>query len=182
MHLTKRALETLAYHGPHPRRDVRWDDLLPGFGVRVFSSGAKTFVLSYRHQGRKRLMTIGTFGVLTLDQARDRARKALVEVTDGIDPQGERERIAQGETLKDLCEAYLERYAKLHKKTWRDDDARIRDPILRNWGTLKVTALKRADIAALHRKIGAAHPYAANRLVELLARMFELGKLWGVSR
>lgn len=179
MHITKRVIETFDYRGPEPRKDIRWDDLLPGFGVRVFASGRKTFVLSYRHQGRKRLVTIGAFGVLTIDQARDRARKTLVELQDGTDPLAEKQRLAHGETVKDLCEAYLERYAKLHKKTWRDDAARIRDPILKRWGSLKITALKRTDIAALHRTIGAQHPYAANRLVELISRMYELARLWG---
>lgn len=181
MHLTKRHIEAFEYRGPEPRKDIRWDDQMPGFGVRVFASGRKTFALSYRHQGRKRLITIGAFGLLTVDQARDRARRTLVELQDGTDPLVEKQRVAHGETVKDLCEAYLERYAKQHKKTWRDDASRIRDPILRRWGALKITALKRADIdiAALHRTIGADHPYAANRLVELLSRIYELGKVWG---
>ncbi len=64
MHLTKRVIESLTYLGPAPRRDVRWDDLMPGFGVRVCPSGRKAFVLSFRPQGRKRMNTIGYFGVL----------------------------------------------------------------------------------------------------------------------
>ena len=179
MHLTKRTIEALAYRGPEPRKDIRWDDLLPNFGVRVYPSGRKTFVIGYRHHRRHRLMTLGTFGVLTLDLARDRARRELLAVTDGQDPLSERQRVAQGGTLKDLAKAYLERYAKLHKKTWRDDEARIKDPILKRWGSLPLTALKRADIAALHREIGLKHPYAANRLVELISRMYELAKMWG---
>jgi integrase len=179
MHITKRDIERFEYRGPEPRRDVRWDDQVPGLGVRVYVSGRKSFVLSFRHEGRKRLMTLGAFGVVTLDQARDRARRMLVELSDGTDPLAERQRIAQGETIKQLCDAYLERYAKRHKKTWRDDASRIREPILRLWGAHKLTALKRADVAALHRRIGAQHPYAANRVVELLSRMYELAKLWG---
>jgi integrase len=72
----------------------------------------------------------------------------------------------------------MERYARHHKKTWRDDEARIRAQILPRWGSLKLTALKRADIAAAHRSL-AEHPYAANRLVELLSKMYELAKIWG---
>ena len=179
MHLTKRVIDTFTYLGPEPRRDVRWDDLMPGFGVRVFSSGRKTFVLSYRHQERKRLMTIGAYGVLTVDQARDRARTHLVSVTDGNDPLAERTRLAQGETVKDLATAYLERYAKPHKKTWKQDEASLRDVIVKRWGSLKLTALKRADVGALHRMLGASHPYAANRTVELVSRMFTLASQWG---
>jgi hypothetical protein len=109
MHLTKRIIEALQYQGPEPRKDIRWHDCIPGFGVRVFPSGRKTFALSFRHQARKRLMKIGAFGVLTLEQARDRARAKLVALTDGVDPLAERQREARGETVKDLAEAYLER-------------------------------------------------------------------------
>ena len=105
MHLTKRVIDTFVYRGPLPRCDIRWDDLMPGFGVRVLPSGRKTFVLSFRHQARKRLMTIGAYGTLTIDQARNRARAHQVAVIDGHDPLAERLRVAQGETVKDLAAA-----------------------------------------------------------------------------
>ena len=78
MHITKRQIDSFVYEGKDGSRDVRWDDRLSGFGVRVYPSGLKSFVLSYRCQGRKRLMAIGRYGVLTLDMARDKARQALV--------------------------------------------------------------------------------------------------------
>jgi integrase len=180
MHLTKRVIDTFVYQGPMPRRDVSWDDLLPGFGVRLFPSGRKAFVLSYRHQGRKRLMTIGQYGVLTLDAARDRARAHLVSLVDGLDPLTERIRTAQGDTFKDLATLYLERYAKPHKKTWRQDEATLRDVLLPRWGSLKLAALPRTEVAALHRRIGLQYPYAANRMAELVSRMYELATQWGL--
>ena len=45
------------------------------------------------------------------------------------------------------------------------------------WGTLKAAALKRMDVAALHRRVGATLPYAANRIVELVSKMFALARL-----
>lgn len=178
MHLTKRVIDAFSYVGPAPRRCAIWDDLMPGFGVRAFPSGRKSFVLSYQHQQRKRLMTIGQYGVLTVDQARDRARAHLVSLVDGKDPLAERQRVAQGETVKDLATLYLERYAKPHKKTWRTDNAMLRDLILPRWGTLKLTALARTDVADLHRRMGLKHPYSANRMTELVSRMFELATQW----
>src|SRR3569832_2344227 len=68
MKLTKRAIDAMQYEGDGTSRDVRWDDELRGFGVRVYPSGQKAFVLSYRAQGRKRLMTIGAYGVQTVDR------------------------------------------------------------------------------------------------------------------
>ena len=78
MKLTKRTIDSTVYQGTNNARYVLWDDEVPGFGCRIFPSGAKSFVLSYRAAGRKRMMTIGTYGVLTLDPAyldRHAARK-----------------------------------------------------------------------------------------------------------
>ncbi len=83
MHLTKRLIDSYVYEGQKGDRDVRWDDRLPGFGVRNYPTGRKSFVLSYRLHGRKCLMVIGRYGVLTLDMARDTARQAMLDAGGG---------------------------------------------------------------------------------------------------
>ena len=78
--LTKRGIDAFRHPGGN-QRAIMWDTEVPGLGVRVYpKSDTKTFVVSYRHGGRKRLMKIGRYGVLTLDQARDEARDALALV------------------------------------------------------------------------------------------------------
>ena len=91
------------------------------------------------------------------------------------------DRKRQGESIKDLCAAYLEGYAKVHKKSWQEDQRRIDNRILPAGGSLKARAITRCDVAALHSKIGGkeGHPYEANRVRELIAKMFELAHLWG---
>ena len=69
MKITKRVIDGIVYQGIDGSRDVRWDDEIPGFGVRVYPNAKKSFVLSYRVNGRKRLMVLGAFGTLTLEQA-----------------------------------------------------------------------------------------------------------------
>jgi hypothetical protein len=59
-----------------------WDGHLKGLGARIDPSGAKTFVLRYRPKSHganspKRFVTIGRYGVLTVDEARNRAREIL---------------------------------------------------------------------------------------------------------
>ena len=95
MKLTKKAVDGFVYQSDGGKRDVRWDNLLPGFGVRIYPNNKKVFVLSYRTQGRKRLMTLGAYGVLTLDQARNSARRQLTSVLDGKDPLDLRKKAAQ---------------------------------------------------------------------------------------
>ena len=179
MKLTKRLIDRLAYRGENGNRDVRWDALLPGFGIRVYPNGKKSFVLNYRINGRKRLMVLGAFGALTLDQARNSARRHLAAIIDGTDPIEKRRKITAGNAVKDLAVVYLERHAKLHKKSWKDDERRIQKYILPAWRNLRVSNIKRADVAALHRKIGQHHPYEANRILELLSKMFSLARRWG---
>jgi integrase len=36
------------------------------------------------------------------------------------------------------------------------------------------------DIATLHAEIGRKHPYAANRLLEIIRKMYNLGRKWGL--
>jgi len=179
MKLTKKAIDGFKYKGDDQSRDVRWDDRLPGFGVRIYPTGRKAFVLSYRSKGRKRFLTLGTYGVLTLDQARGKARSLLGDVIDGKDPLEERKQASQGEIIKSLCREYLERYAKISKRSWKEDQRRLDRHIISKWGNIKVKSIKRSDVAALHHQIGKTAPYEANRILALLSKMFELAQRWG---
>jgi hypothetical protein len=69
-----------------------------GFGLRVYKSGARSFALRYRAAGRLRFYTIGKASILTLDEARERARELLVRIGDGEDPAADRRRSRDVET------------------------------------------------------------------------------------
>lgn len=63
--LTKKAIENMS---PEKDWDIRWDSELSGFGIRFYSGGKKSFILSYRVIGQKKLMIIGRYGAPTLDE------------------------------------------------------------------------------------------------------------------
>jgi hypothetical protein len=103
--LTKRAID--ATH-PKPDRDVFvWDNELPAYGLRVKPSGSKSFVLQYRNSAcRSRRLTLGRYGILTADQARELARNALAEVAQGRDPAEARAANREALTVAELVTEY----------------------------------------------------------------------------
>jgi integrase len=176
--LTKRYVEKLE---PSPSDDyVAWDDELPGFGVRVWPSGKRSYVLKYRtSSGRQRKATIGPHGVLTAEQARKRALNWLSEAKLGGDPAGTLSQDRKVGTVTDLAKQYMETHAKQKKKllSQEADERSLRLHILPRIGSLNVKEVSRADIAQLHHSMRKS-PIAANRVIALLSKMFNLAEKW----
>ena len=66
-------IKPLPYVGSRNEQCIYWDAHLSGFGVRVYPTGGRTFVCSYRISGRKRTVTLGRADILKLDTARKKA-------------------------------------------------------------------------------------------------------------
>ena len=162
--LTKRTIDTLK---PDRHRDTfLWDGELRGFGVRVKSSGTKTFIIQYRNlEGRTRRCVIGQYGVLTVEQARELAQKKLAAVIDGADPSAERHAIRQGLTVSALCDWYLteaeagrligRNRRPIKASSLSGDRSRIGLHIKPLIGNRVVSQLKLADIERLQGDIAA---------------------------
>ncbi len=160
--LTKRVIDGLQSDGSK-HGTLFWDDELKGFGIRVYPSGIKTFVVKFRvRSGRQRWLKIGPFGPLTAEQARDRAIMELARVVDGSDPADERDQLRAAITVGQLCDLYLEaadaglvigRKGTAKKaSTVESDRSRIDAHIKPLIGQLKATEIRRSDIETF--KIG----------------------------
>ena len=172
MQLTKKAIDGFRFKNGK-KQDIRWDSKLKGFGVRIYPTGKKSFVLSYRMNRRKHIVVIGRYGVFTLEQARKKAIKTLAEIQDGNNPSTQR-RNAQRNTFINFAEIYIERHAKLRKKTWREDERRIERHVLPVWKGLSLEGITKQDVADLHHNIGKTRPHEANRVLALISKIFNV--------
>lgn len=177
--LTKTLVERLR---PHAECDkFVWDSALPGFGLRVYPSGKRKYVVQYRTKdNRQRRVGIGQHGVLTAEGARIKARDILADVSKGKDPAAEKRAAREAPTVRDLADDYLERHAIPNKRpaSVDDDRAMLNRLVLPKLGSTKVATVSRPDIEKLHNKLRST-PYAANRLLALLSKMFNLAVAWG---
>jgi len=58
-----------------------FDDTIPGFGIRVSQGGTTSFFLFVGRKGARQRLAIGRYGIITLAQARTKARELLAERT-----------------------------------------------------------------------------------------------------
>jgi len=141
-----------------------WDGELKGFGVRVGSTGVKSYVLQYRNpDGRLRRSVYARFPVFSVDQARKEAIRMLADVTRGVDPADVKESKRTAPTIGEVCDWYLEeaeagrllgrRRLPIKASTVRMERSRIDRHIRPLIGHRKVNALKPADIEAMQADI-----------------------------
>ena len=180
MNLTKRSVETAVWHGRLGTADYRWDDDLPAFGIRIYPSGRKFFLVTYRAHGRIRFYTLGQFGPMTVHEAKTRALEVLAAVRRGDDPAGDRTSYRKAPTVADLAERFMREHARPKKKaTSIETDKRVWElHVVPRLGKAKVADLTRADVSRIHAEM-AETPYQANRVLAVLSKAFNLAEVWG---
>ena len=176
--LTKRGIEAL---DPAEKDYFVWDSELSGFGIRVFPSDRKQFVLQYRYGRISRRMALGRFGALTPDQARGLALEALVKIRNNIDPLAEKRARRTAVLVRELAARFDEEHIAVHLKanTAKEYRRNLKLFILPAIGHLRIIDVTRSDVAKYHHD-WRHRPYQANRNLEIISKMFNLAELWGL--
>jgi integrase len=150
-----------------------WDECLPGFGLRISAGGRLAWCVMYRLGKRKVRLTMGTYPAMPLSKARHEAKAALTKVQTGGDPAAERRTLRDAESFGQLAQAYIDKYAKPNKRSWKTDDEMLKRDLLPKWRHRRAKDITRRDIRDLVQGIvDRGSPIMANRTFEVIRRIF----------
>ena len=149
-----------------------WDATLPKFGLRVFPTGVRTWVVISR--GARK--AIGHCPPLSLADARKRALSILRDIELGDNPFDQ----APSITFAELARRYLALYsARNHSEAWRSAVKTILyQYAIPQLGDIPIGSVTRSDIVHTLDARAEQAPIQANRLRSVLHHVFK----WGVSR
>jgi Arm domain-containing DNA-binding protein len=187
--LTDRQLKALKLRGK--RYDV-WGTDVRGLGVRV-SDNRKTFILSIRlptanHSTR---LTLGEYGDLSLEQARDEARAQRKLIRSGIDPRAERQQRRldalqkQQNSFLSVAEAYFAWMQRQQLRLADEFERATRRELVTRWSARAVTSVKRGDVLdAIDAALDDGSTWRAHHLFSYAHRLFDWAieqERWGLE-
>jgi integrase len=159
MKLSAKTVAALELDG---KRDViHFDDLMSGFGYRLRAGAGgkvlRSWVVQYRRGGASRRLLLGSAEVLSAEQARTMAKKALGLIANGEDPAADRaDRRAKDKlTLRSVIDEYLA--AKQVRPRTLAEIRRYLTVYCRPLHGMPVDAVTRKDIATRLAAIGREH-------------------------
>lgn len=162
-----------------------YDDEVRGLHLKTTPTGRKCFMLFYRtKQGRQRKPKIGEFGDITLAEARRRAKIILDKVAVGEDPKGKWDDSKSEMNVQELFDHTMlahwgsDRYVA---SGWKQKVESLWKAQLQNkFGDLKLSEVDSFLIRRWHLKLK-DKPYAANRALEVLNKMFNFAEEEGLK-
>ena len=159
---------------------VFWDSELSGFGVRVYPTGSKFYVVQTRADGKAgKRVTVGRHGVLTADEARRRAALIISRIKAGEKPVAEpmEAGLEDCPTFGELAREWLEKHVdpRCKPKTREMYRVMVERHLVPAFGKERALSIGRARVVELHHSMGAT-PAMANQVVNALSGIWRLAE------
>ncbi len=177
-----------------------FDTEILGLAAKIQSSGTRAFTLDYRFAGRQRRMTIGRWPEWSVTAARERAKDLRRMIDEGQDPLAAKEGLREAPRIKDMIDRYIrEHLPKLSPGNAGDQISMLRTMLEPAWGNRLVSDITKSDVARFLDVVAEGRPrpckarpnsrarklqghkptpIRANRMGEVLRKMFTLAMEW----
>ncbi|NIB45131.1 tyrosine-type recombinase/integrase [Pseudomaricurvus alkylphenolicus] len=183
--LTKKVISDQLICPPGKNKIELCDTALPGLLVetRATSPGVGTFYLRYKNDQREtKYLKLGRTSEISLERARQQAKKLKAEVLTGSDPSSDRQQLKDVPTFTAFMEDRYLPYAKARKRSWTFDESMCRLRIFRVLGNFRLTEITRLQIQTFHSALldeGLAHATCDHHL-KLIRHSLNLAVEWGL--
>jgi len=158
------------------------DEASTGLRLIVNRQGRKRFLFRYTYLGKKRSLQIGEFGPIDINAARLKVSEFKRLLADDIDPKQQRDEARAILNFKEFGELHYMPYAKVNKRSFRNDQSILEKHIYPVWGEKRLTEVSQHDVQKFLDKIGGSlKPASINRILSLVHRMFKLSVEWNFA-
>ena len=165
-----------------------WDTELPGFAVRVTSTGGKAWIIQTTVRGGKeRRMTVGSCSKVPLDRARKEARELIANADLGRDVALERKEAKEikpdgNPTFGDFSDRWLDEVVAKRNRPGTEKHRRllVKNHIKPHLGDKHLLEISRKDIEDMHQAVSENFPVAANRAVSVCSAILSTAVRWGL--
>ncbi len=177
--ITKRVVDTAM---PGKKLMIIWDTEVKGFGIQITPGGCKSFILNYRNKDfRSRRKTIGKYGHLTVEQAREIAKELCYHIAKGGDPVHEEEMQRKQPTFDEVAKRFLEEHSAIRNRpaTHQSNINILRVMLSPFFGKMKIRSIEPKDIYDFLSK-NKHRPIAANRALASMSSIMSKAELWSL--
>lgn len=165
---------------PESKRYEVCDENIKGLRLTVFPTGGKTFILLRKVNNRAQRIKIGRFPEISIEQARNEAKRLISLITLGGDPHEYKKAQRQEITFKELFDIYYKHH--LLKFTKRPDDNKnlVEFDILPAIGSKKASKVTKEHIRNIHTQIGTGRSKStANRVINIVGAAYNFAEKEG---
>jgi integrase len=178
--LSVRAIENLKSHST--RRQEIPDGSVTGLYLVVQPSGARSWAVRYRHEGKPAKLTLGPYPRLGLAEAREAARETLGIVSVGADPTADRVTLARlkRQPAPDGAHEFgtvLDRFLKSQRTKGRRSTDKVKALLDRDatayWRHRQIASITASDVVErIEVIIGRGAPVMASRFRAWVSKLF----------
>jgi integrase len=155
-----------------------YDAQTPGLGLKIEVTGSKVWFWFRTVAGKPTWQKIGDYPSTSVEAAREAATEKngkLAELKRTRFREGNPFASTRGEmTLGELFEAYVTRWlaAHAHRPEKALRDARYTLGYVARWHRRRLSEISRREVIELHDQLGRKHKHTANKVVELVRRLY----------
>jgi integrase len=152
------------------------DTKLMSLRLGVYPSGIKTFFLYKKVNNQPQKIKIGRYPDISIEQARNEAKRLLALITLGHDPQGDKKAEKLEITFNELLDTYYVQHSLKYNKNPKHNIRMMEIHLVPIIGKLKVKNITREQIHKIHAKIGIESGHgSANRVMHIVSSIFNFG-------